>query len=119
MQPGQEAINAESTRLNDEPRAQAVTGWRTPDWVIWTGALVGPAVLTVVLVQVGGTEKRNYVFLYLGLMAIAGVLGGLWPALLSAVVSFALGAWHEVSLGWLRRLLGRGPSRPARLTAIS
>jgi two-component system, OmpR family, sensor histidine kinase KdpD len=60
-----------------------------PDWVVWLIALVGPAVLTAVLLGITGAEKRNYVFLYLGLIAAVGVSRGLWPALLAAVVSFA------------------------------
>jgi K+-sensing histidine kinase KdpD len=59
-----------------------------PDWVIWLMALVGPAVLTAVLLGITGAEKRNYVFLYLGLVAAVGVARGLWPAVLAAVVSF-------------------------------
>ena len=53
-------------------------------------ALAGPPALTAVLVPVGGAETRNYVFLYLALIAIIGVLGGLWPALVAAAVSFCL-----------------------------
>ena len=67
---------------------QAVLRRQWPDWVIWLTALVGPALLTAVLVQVSGAEKRNYVFLYLGLVAVMGVARGLWPALLTAAVSF-------------------------------
>jgi two-component system, OmpR family, sensor histidine kinase KdpD len=63
--------------------------WQAPDWVVWLVALIGPAVLTAVLLGIGGAEKRNYVFLYLGLVAAVGVARGLWPALLAAVVSFA------------------------------
>jgi K+-sensing histidine kinase KdpD len=63
--------------------------WRTPDWVVWLIALFGPAALTAVLLGITGAEKRNYVFLYLGLVAAVGVARGLWPALLAAVVSFA------------------------------
>ena len=63
--------------------------WEAPDWVVWLAALIGPAVLTGLLVQISGAEKRNYVFLYLGLVAVVGVARGLWPALLTAVVSFA------------------------------
>src|ERR1700681_3825074 len=62
---------------------------QTPDWVVWLIALVGPAVLTAVLLGITGAEKRNYVFLYLGLIAAVGVARGLWPALSAAVVSFA------------------------------
>jgi K+-sensing histidine kinase KdpD len=64
--------------------------WHTPDWVVWLIALSGPAVLTAVLLGISGAEKRNYVFLYLGLIAAVGVARGLWPALLAAVASFGL-----------------------------
>ncbi|HET6311647.1 MAG TPA: ATP-binding protein [Candidatus Nitrosotalea sp.] len=64
--------------------------WEAPDWVVWLIALAGPAVLTAVLVTVTGADKRDYVFLYLGLVAAVGVLRGLWPALLASSVSFAL-----------------------------
>jgi K+-sensing histidine kinase KdpD len=59
-----------------------------PDWVVWLIALLGPALLTAVLAGVTGAEKRNYVYLYLGLIAVVGVLRGFWPALLAAVISF-------------------------------
>ena len=65
-----------------------VRRWQTPDWLVWLIALVGPAVLTAGLLGITGAEKRNYVFLYLGLIAAVGVARGLWPALLAAVVSF-------------------------------
>ena len=61
---------------------------QVPDWVVWLIALVGPALLTAVLLGISGAEKRNYVYLYLGLVAAVGVARGLWPALLAAVVSF-------------------------------
>ena len=63
--------------------------WEAPDWVVWLAAFVGPALLTAVLIPISGAEKRNYVFLYLGLVAAIGVVRGLWPALLTAAVSFA------------------------------
>ncbi|HXC77725.1 MAG TPA: DUF4118 domain-containing protein [Candidatus Acidoferrum sp.] len=66
-----------------------VRRWQAPDWVVWLIALGGPAVLTAVLLGITGAEKRNYVFLYLGLIAMVGVARGLWPALFAAVVSFA------------------------------
>src|SRR5215510_12235242 len=58
--------------------------------LVWILALAGPAVLTVALVQLGGSTKRDYVFLYLGLVAVLGVLWGLPPALASAAISFLL-----------------------------
>lgn len=76
--------------MNAQFEGRTASRWRMPDWVVWLTALIGPLVLTVVLVQLGGTEKRNYVFLYLALIAIVGVLRGLWPALLAAAVSFPL-----------------------------
>src|ERR1700674_740483 len=66
-----------------------VRRWQAPDWVVWLISLVGPAAVTAVLLGITGAEKRNYVFLYLGLIATVGVARGLWPALLAAVVSFA------------------------------
>jgi K+-sensing histidine kinase KdpD len=65
-----------------------VRRWQAPDWLVWVIALVGPAVLTAGLLGITGAEKRNYVFLYLGLIAAVGVARGLWPAILAAVVSF-------------------------------
>ena len=62
-------------------------------WVValgWATAAVGPAALTAVLLRLGGPEKRDYIFLYLALVAVLGVLRGLWPALASAAVSFLL-----------------------------
>jgi K+-sensing histidine kinase KdpD len=63
------------------PRTGQVLGWLT--------ALAGPPILTGLLVH-AGTNQRDYVFLYLGLVAILGVLRGLWPALVAAAVSFLL-----------------------------
>src|ERR1700730_12309285 len=76
--------------MSTQPDRRTAGRWRMPDWVVWATALIGPLVLTTVLVQLGGTEKRNYVFLYLALIAIVGVVRGLWPALLAAAVSFPL-----------------------------
>jgi K+-sensing histidine kinase KdpD len=75
--------------MTPETRKSVVRRWQMPDWVVWLIALVGPALLTAVLLGVTGAEKRNYVFLYLGLIAGVGVARGLWPALSAAVVSFA------------------------------
>src|SRR6202521_1402514 len=74
--------------METDTKKALVGRWHMPDWVVWLIALGGPAVLTAVLLGISGAEKRNYVFLYLGLIAAVGVARGLWPALLAAVVSF-------------------------------
>jgi K+-sensing histidine kinase KdpD len=61
-----------------------------PDWVIWVTVLAGPAVITAVLVGYSHQVQRDYVFIYLGLVAVVGVLRGLWPALACAAFSFLL-----------------------------
>ena len=76
--------------MSAEPQRRSVAPWQVPEWAIWMLALAGPGLLTAVLVQFSSTEKRNYVFLYLGVVAVVGVLRGFWPALLAAGVSFAL-----------------------------
>jgi K+-sensing histidine kinase KdpD len=61
-----------------------------PDWIVWLMALAGPAAITAALVGYSHQTQREYVFIYLGLVAVVGVLRGLWPALACAVVSFLL-----------------------------
>ena len=63
----------------------------------WVTALFGPALLTAILVRVGGAEQRYYVFLYLGLVAVLGVLRGPWPGFAAAVISFLLVDYFFVS----------------------
>src|SRR3984893_12190416 len=63
---------------------------RVDSAVAWAVALIGPVLLTAPLLQVTGPDRRNYVFLYLGLVAILGVMRGLWPGLADAAVSFLL-----------------------------
>jgi K+-sensing histidine kinase KdpD len=75
--------------MTPEPRNPLLRRRQMPDWVVWLIALVGPGLLTAVLLGITGAEKRNYVFLYLGLIAAVGVARGLWPALSAAVISFA------------------------------
>ena len=69
------------------PRAQVL---------VWIIALAGPALLTVALVQLGGSIKRDYIFLYLGVVAVLGVLCGLLPALAAAAISFLLVDYYFV-----------------------
>jgi K+-sensing histidine kinase KdpD len=52
--------------------------------------------LTAVLVRLSGQQQRDYGFLYLGLVAVVGVVRGLWPALLTAAISFGLVDWFFV-----------------------
>ena len=40
------------------------------------------------LLHVNTSQKRDYIFLYLGLVAVLGVLRGLWPGLAAAALSF-------------------------------
>jgi K+-sensing histidine kinase KdpD len=53
----------------------------------WLLALFGPVLLTFVLLRTG-SRQRDYVFLYLGLVAVVAILRGLWAALASAILSF-------------------------------
>jgi two-component system sensor histidine kinase KdpD len=61
-----------------------------PDWIVWLMALAGPAAITAALVGYSHQTQRDYVFIYLGLVAVVGVLRGMWPALACAAVSFLL-----------------------------
>jgi K+-sensing histidine kinase KdpD len=58
--------------------------------VAYATALAAPAVLTLVLVGVSFNNPRDYVFLYLSIVAVLGVASGIGPALVSAALSFAL-----------------------------
>jgi K+-sensing histidine kinase KdpD len=57
-------------------------------WVLWITAVLGPALLTLALLGLGHQQQRDYVFLYLAVVAVLGVFGGLWPTLLAAAISF-------------------------------
>lgn len=63
---------------------------RAEQWMVWTAALLGPVVVTAVLVNFSHQVQRDYVFIYLGLVAVVGVVRGLWPALVCAATSFLL-----------------------------
>jgi K+-sensing histidine kinase KdpD len=53
-------------------------------------AIGGPIVITALLSMVGTASARDYVFLYLGLVAVLGTLTGLRSALTAAALSFVL-----------------------------
>src|SRR5713226_248874 len=59
-------------------------------WGTWMAAVLGPAIVTAVLVNFSHQVQRDYVFIYLGLVAVVGVVRGLWPALACAAISFLL-----------------------------
>ena len=59
-------------------------------WGAWTAAVLGPAIVTAILVNYSNQVQRDYVFIYLGLVAVVGVVRGLWPALVCAAISFLL-----------------------------
>jgi K+-sensing histidine kinase KdpD len=59
-------------------------------WAVWAIALLGPLGLTAVLARIGGSQKRDYIFGYLALVAVVGVRRGFGPAVVSAAISFLL-----------------------------
>jgi len=65
--------------------------YRTAEqWAVWLAALLLPAAVTAVLVGASHQTQRDYVFIYLGLVAVVGFFRGLWPALVCAGISFLL-----------------------------
>src|SRR3989442_14999479 len=52
-------------------------------------AVIAPAALTAILLQTNSLQ-REYVFIYMAVVAVIAVIRGLWPALLAAAVSFLL-----------------------------
>jgi two-component system sensor histidine kinase KdpD len=65
-------------------------------WLTWVVAIGGPLIVTAVLVRFSQQTQRDYVFIYLGLVAVVGVIRGLWPALLCAAISFLCVDWFFV-----------------------
>jgi K+-sensing histidine kinase KdpD len=55
---------------------------------VWAGALAGPGIVTAALFQLSHQTQRDYIFVYLALVAVVGVFGGIWPALVCAGISF-------------------------------
>ena len=55
---------------------------------VWAVALAGPGVVTAGLFQFSHQTQRDYIFVYLALVAVVGVFGGIWPALVCAGISF-------------------------------
>ena len=65
-------------------------------WLTWVVAIGGPLIVTAVLVRFSHQTQRDYVFIYLGLVAVVGVIRGLWPAVLCAAISFLCVDWFFV-----------------------
>ena len=59
-------------------------------WLGAAAAVVAPIAVTAALVPLGGGTSRDYVFVYLAVVAILAVLSGLVPALVAAAASFLL-----------------------------
>jgi len=58
------------------------------DYLVWAAAIGGPLAITGALVELSHQAQRDYIFFYLGLVAVVAVFRGLWPALVCAAVSF-------------------------------
>jgi K+-sensing histidine kinase KdpD len=65
-------------------------------WLTWVVAIGGPLIVTAVLVRFSQQTQRDFVFIYLGLVAVVAVIRGLWPALLCAAISFLCVDWFFV-----------------------
>jgi two-component system sensor histidine kinase KdpD len=52
-------------------------------------AVLAPALLTAILLR-ANLPQREYVFIYMAVVAVIAVIRGLWPALLAAAVTFLL-----------------------------
>ncbi|MFI5283045.1 MAG: ATP-binding protein [Candidatus Dormibacterales bacterium] len=65
-------------------------------WAAWLLAAAGPLIVTALLFGLSHQVQRDYVFIYLGLVAVVGVLRGLGPALLCAGISFLCVDWFFV-----------------------
>ena len=62
----------------------------------YLAAVAGPAAVTAVLLPLGVGTSRDYVFIYIGVVAILAVASGLLPALIAAAASFLLVDWDFV-----------------------
>ena len=58
------------------------------DGAVWAAAVGGPAVIPAALINLSNHTQLDYVFFYLGLVAVVGVFRGLWPAVACAAISF-------------------------------
>jgi len=66
-----------------------ITRDRIEEAAVAVAAVVVPALLTAILAR-SVLPVREYVYLYMGVVAVIALLRGLWPALLAAATSFLL-----------------------------
>jgi K+-sensing histidine kinase KdpD len=62
----------------------------------YAASVVAPIAVTLALLSLSGGVSRDYIFIYLAVVAILAVLSGLVPALLAAAASFLLVDWFFV-----------------------
>ncbi|MGH7919440.1 MAG: DUF4118 domain-containing protein, partial [Candidatus Dormibacteraceae bacterium] len=60
-------------------------------------AIGAPILLTGLLVALGAGVTRNFVFLFLIVVALLALLGPFWSGLLAALLSFLLMDWFFVA----------------------
>jgi len=73
-----------------------VTTLKWERWLAWASAVAGPLIVTALVFHLSHQVQRDYVFIYLGLVAVVGVVSGLTPALLCAAISFLCVDWYFV-----------------------
>ncbi len=76
--------------MSAEPEGSMRSPLRLVNPAVWAAAVGGPVVITAALFNLSNQAQRDYVFFYLGLVAIVAVIRGLWPALVCASISFLL-----------------------------
>jgi len=74
---------------------QLKTAWKSQG-AAFAFAIAGPAALTVILNSLSTSQSRDYIFLYLAIVAGLGVARGIWPAVAAALVSFLLVDYYFV-----------------------
>jgi K+-sensing histidine kinase KdpD len=81
-----------SSRRSELPEVAGgpISASKLRPWAAVIAAVAGPAALTAILVSLPLPESRDYIFLYLGLVAALGLFGGLLATVPCAAVSFLL-----------------------------
>ena len=62
----------------------------------FAAAVLVPIAVTAALLPLGNAVSRDYVFVYLGVVAILGIASGLAPSAVAAAASFVLVDWYFV-----------------------